>query len=865
VTDVGTLSPEGTLSSRRLLYRTLAQALAGARPPAGAVFESRLDRPSPVISIRPAHVVTSLGDGALTGALGRANGTIRPAPCPPAGGVDRFGVLRPERTSPEDLTDPASVSPAHPSLRWCARVRGWAAVQVVWVHSGRGTVHVAVRFRVGASTRAARDRLFDAVAARIRVDWIQGTRIPAAVGPAPVGSRRDWNRGGIRSLPRSVWCAVAPEYLAHTPELGFGGDGVERAWPTGHTVVFGASGTGKTTFLAHRTLDAMEEGRTVVVIDVHGDLSPAIVGRLPPGANGRWVAVDAGTRPVAGLAGLAPSGPSVDRAAGQFVAAVKRLSPDGVDLAWGFRLERIFDTFSRLVLESGGTLLDLYALLTDARRRDAALLASPSTVTARFLEELGPIVRRNPEFLWSAATRLSKVVLVPELAELLAPSDGGLAVEHLLRSGRSLLVRLPVASLGPEAAAFAATLVLGRIYLGLVGEGAPGTGPRPILLVLDEVQSFPPRLVAEILAEGRKFGVEALVATQFPERLAPELRAAAAGSATTFVAFRTPAATAEQVSPWVGIPARSGAVELASLPTGLAVVLDPRAAAPRWLRTSAPRPPPMPASWASAVARTRAEFGVGAPLTTGLYDDEAVQRLLLAVLAAEEGGHPLAEAQVVASAASLGATPLDPAELERTWVRLARGGECTVSPSEVHLTAAGEARVGLAAPTGAISETAEHRALLVRAFRVFARRGHAIQILRQGRFDTTLPDALFHQLGPRALREPQEIARALDRVRTGWAWRCFSGRDVHLEAEVTGALRPERIRRGWSKANARGAFALFVVGDAERSRRVRRTLRSLGLRPDRAQVWTLGPSWTARRSPRSDGDAGSEAVSARAR
>jgi len=53
---------------------------------------------------------------------------------------------------------------------------------------------------------------------------------------------------------------------------------------------------------------------------------------------------------------------------------------------------------------------------------------------------------------------------------------------------------------------------------------------------------------------------------------------------------------------------------------------------------------------------------------------------------------------------------------------------------------------------------------------------------------------------------------------------------------------PERIRRGCAKATARDAFALFLVGDAGRARRVRSALRSLGLGTDRAQVWTLGPA-----------------------
>gem|GEM_PF-428033 len=846
--DVATVRVSGGFSSRRLLYRALAHALAGAEPPAGAVFESTLAGPPPSISIRPARLLGRPGAVDLLGVLATV-GAPPPAPTEPPISlttVGQFGVLLPSRGEPPDRGAISTIAVAHPALSWVHEVGGWAGLQVLWSQSGTGQVLIAVRFRVAARTRDDQHSLFGAVAARLLADWSRGTGIPARVEHVSACARRDWRRLGIRSLPRAAWYPLATGLLEETPELGFRDLETPTAPPEGHTVVFGASGTGKTTLLADRALHAIVGGRTVVVLDLHGDLAPAILGGLPRRERDRVVAVDAGTRPVTGISGLVSSGSSVDRAAGHFVAAVKRLSPDGGDLAWGFRLERIFDTFSRLVLESGGTLLDLYALLTDVRRREAALLEAHRPAAARFLEELGPIVRRNPEFLWSAATRLSKIVLMPELADLLAPSDGGLDVEGLIRNGRSVLVRIPVATLGPEAAAFAATLVLGRVYLGLIGTAPPlRTGP-PVLLVLDEVQGFPPRLVSEILSDSRKFGLEAIVATQYPDRLSPEVRNAASGAATHFITFRTPAASASQVGPWVGLPSTQSAELLASLPVGLAVALDPVSGTPRWHRGTGPTPRWDGGAWEGAIVRTRSEFGVAStPLPAGL-DEETIERVLLAILAADESGHPLEPDQVVEAASRLAGTPVDVAELERAWTRLERGPECATHGPAVHLTAAGEQRIGLGSFTGAVSESSEHRTLLLRAFRVFARKGYAIEIVRQGRFDTTLPDALFRQLGTRPRTVPVEVARVLDRARSGWAWRCFSGLNVHLEAEVSGALRPERIRRGWSKAKARGAFALFLVGDAERARRVRSTLRTLGLRPDRAQVWTLGPSWTPR-------------------
>jgi hypothetical protein len=484
--------------------------------------------------------------------------------------------------------------------------------------------------------------------------------------------------------------------------------------------------------------------------------------------------------------------------------------------------------------------VDLYGLLTEADRRDAARLRTRRDDLARFLEELGPVLRRQPDFLWSAATRLSKVVLVPALRELLAPPDGGLPVEERLLEGRSLFVRIPFAVLGPEAAAFAGTLVLARIYLGLAARRGPGTSARPILLVLDEVHGFAPRLVAELLTESRKFGLRALVATQYPDRLALELRNAAGGALTDVLSFRVPRRSARSAGEWVGLSSDEAERRLPGLPAGHGVRFDPETGVVH----NVPPVPALPtdglAEWASAVEATRREAEV-VPEPSGRSPDDAetLDRLLLAVLAAEEEGRPLREESVVAAALALPGVAPAPDLLWARWTRALRQDYVHPSTRGLSLTVVGERRLGLTAPICAARETGEHRALLLATFRIFARHGYRIEILRQGRFDTTLPDAVFHQIPSRPGRVPFELGEELERARRGWAWRLFSGRDVFIEAEVSGAVRAERIRHGWRKAAARGAYVLFVVGNEVRARRVRATLVALRVGRDRAQVWTL--------------------------
>jgi hypothetical protein len=734
--------------------------------------------------------------------------------------------------------------------------RTWLGVQTFWFPGRSGNLWLARRFWYATSTRAALERGIAAVGASVAAEWSLTSAAPASFREVGFGARRDWERGGYRTVPGDGWFERPPDLAARTALAGSPGAGSSRELPVETpAIVLGASGSGKTTYLARWAARAVERGEGVFALDLHGDLAPATLARLSARARRAVVAVDATAPPVPGIAALASDG-SRDRAAAHLVAALKRLSPDGTDLYWGFRLERIFDTFVRLALEAGGTLTDVYDLLTDPDRRDASRLATRSSELARFLDELAPVVRRNPEFLWSAATRLSKVVLVPALRDLLAPEDGGLPVERLLTSGRTVLVRLPFASLGPEAAGFAATLVLARVYLGVAATAERTAPPAPVSLVLDEVQALSPRLVTEILSEGRKFGLRTIVATQYPERLSRELESAARGALRGFVSFRVPPPSAREVGAWLGLGPVEAHSLLPHLPTGLGLALDSSAEGVRPTAPEESLPPVDPTVWDEVVVQSRAEFEVCESRADGREArDVATERLLLATLSQVEMRTPLRREDAVGAALRLPGVSVEAALLhDRLGRLLAEGTFLEESREGLRLSPAGERWLGLTTPTGATRETAEHRALLMATFRLFARRGYRLEIVRQGRFDTTLPDARLRLLpGREETPVPADLSNAVERARTGWAWRFFRGRDVHVEAEVSGALRAERIRHGVRKALHRGAFVVFVVGDAHRARRVRSVLRSLGLGPDRAQVWTLAVKGGALRlSPRTN-------------
>jgi DNA helicase HerA-like ATPase len=790
---------------------------------------------------------------------------LGPAPWESLGGPtdrDRFAAVARRGwgvAGPEEIEPPARGSASGPAL---VPDRGFSidldpptgAVQAHWFSTGRGRLACRLRYwgrRDGRPDASVPSSLAAAAVARM---LREGIPVEVRELANTFRRRRAWTTGsvgGFRAGPlERLRAEVAAALVLAVPRPVC----VDDATLGRHVVVVGASGSGKSSWLAGVAAERVERGAPVVVFDLHGDLGPTIAARLSPAGLGRFVAVDA-AGPVGRIPGVrllrAGSPTERDREASHLVAALKRLTGESGDVYWGYRLERTFDTFVRLVQEEGGGLRDLYELLVDPRRRDAARLSTRLPAVAAFLDELPALLRRNAEFLAPSAGRVAKVALSPTALRLLDPAGPGLPVRALLREGRSIVWRLPFAEVGPETATFAATLLASHVYLDLAAEGARPDGPG-VVLVFDEASAISPRLLSEILAEGRKFGVGALLATQYPGRLAPEARAAAEGAAGTHVVFRVPAPVARFTAEWAGLD-RSSEPILESLPDGVALVVRSGDGGGRGTLVVARRPPDGSEAWDRAVDRTAGEHAEPDDDLPG-GPSNGIESLLLAL-----AGGSAEPAEWVARAARIAGTASDPAALVATVGLVTGRGWAEGRDGRYHLTEAGARYLGVGAPTGATTESAQHRALLFTAFAIFAKRGARLEFVRQGRYDRRLPDGVVRQLPPVVgTLPPAELARRIDQARSGWAWRFFDGRDVDVEAEVAGAMRPDRIRRNLEKARSRNCFALFLVADPVRARRIRAVLLGEGAGRRDAQVWTLPRGGAA--SPQSDGAAAGSAV-----
>lgn len=808
-----------------------------------------------------------------------------PMPTDPPG---RFGrEAEPPAPSATTVTGIGSLSPlpgsAVQAIFRASDRQGWV-VHVRVAGLGERPSAVDVRDRTGrrwASVLGARYEPWDPASAAHRVayyEWVERGVFRFHSGPGAPPALE------LLTPPWRVPGSTARPVVPRGPDdpggilLGWSWEtGEPRRLPMGallrHAALVGMTGSGKTQFLAHLAAQAALHELPFVLFDLHGDLGPGALARLPPEAVDRVVVMD-GTRTskerIVGVHVLGARGGGqeltdleVDRLSSEVLSALKPLG-GGKDELWGPRMERFLEQAIRSVLEGGGSLYDVAELIHDPLgRAEEFAHRARSPVLQRALSELPTLVRRNPDLLSSSQNRLSKVLLSRTVRSLVAPLGAGLDLDELLRSDRSLVVHLPKGKLGESAVLFVANLLLARIFLSVLrGKATPESWRPRRLLLLDEAQGFSPQLLRSLVEEGRKFGCACVFATQSPSRLEDVLQRSPTEAVGSVIALRLPPADAQRLAPMLE-PARgasSSAFGRAPPVAGSLATLPPHAAWVRREGTSEAELLRLPAAsapitgvWESAAGASALRHAPPAELTD-LGDREMLEarRTVLIRVAMSEGtGSPLdlgpRKGELRPERSSSGilwgrVLPYVRDEVRREG--LTREEARPDGVSRIALTDAGWRALGFVESSGASKEGPEHRRLLFDTYRIFERRGWTMEFLPQNKY-RKVPDGRVHLVPSWNGQEPPTLAQleeVASTARSSWLGKLTGGKDLHVEAEVSSFdHHADSVEESLEKARKAGSFLLLVVGTPKHGEKARKLLRKEGFGPHDAVVWVLRP------------------------
>lgn len=294
-----------------------------------------------------------------------------------------------------------------------------------------------------------------------------------------------------------------------------------------HMYVIGKTGTGKTNLLkGMASQDVKVVGRGVTIIDPHGDLVDYVLREIPKRRLRDVTLIDlARTDAVPVLNPL-----DIDR---NDVTTRDRTIQE---LIWLMR-SRVYHQFTgprfdelvrltfQTVLDEGypeaPSFVEVPRLLMDRHVQGAVRkLIRDEEVTRRW--EFDETLMRDPEYgglIHYVTSKFDDIARDSTLRRVLGGGRSTLNIEQIVRRGGILLVRIPEAIIGKQAADFIGSLVLLQLRMAIIRRRQSGKSQKYHFVYVDEFQNFANTDFHTLVAEARKFNIGFTLANQNLEQL----------------------------------------------------------------------------------------------------------------------------------------------------------------------------------------------------------------------------------------------------------------------------------------------------------------------------------------------------------
>jgi len=316
--------------------------------------------------------------------------------------------------------------------------------------------------------------------------------------------------------------------------------GIKQADRLSHLYVIGKTGVGKSTLMETLALQDLEQGRGFALIDPHGDLVERIAARVTHEQQKLVIYLDApdaaqpfGYNPLRRV-----RQDKIPLAVSGLLETLKKLWPD----AWGVRMEHLLRNSLYALLERDDSALpDILRLYANKEFRAAVARDVQNDTVRNFwkheFENYPPRLRADA--CAPIQNKLGALLSDPTLYRVLVAPQIDIHFRQVMDEGKVLLVNVAKGRLGEESALILGSLIVSTLGLAAFSRAEQSAGTRkPFVVYLDEFQNFTTLMLANMMAELRKYGVGLTLAHQYFHQLEPDIRHAVLGNAATVIAFR---------------------------------------------------------------------------------------------------------------------------------------------------------------------------------------------------------------------------------------------------------------------------------------------------------------------------------------
>jgi hypothetical protein len=307
-----------------------------------------------------------------------------------------------------------------------------------------------------------------------------------------------------------------------------------------HAILLGRTGSGKSTELVALAADDLQAGRGFTFIDPHGDAVARLLDAVPPDQADRVHLLELADkdRP-RGFNPIELDGADPELVAAQFVDTMRAIYFAHLSAPAHRQEQYLRSALMTLLSRTPGpagpwTLEALNRLFIDPDFREEITYDLDDPILAAFWKHQWSQRRGAPDPSADALiSKLAAFLSYPSIRAIVSAPRSTIRPRRIMDRGEVLLVDLSRA--GGDNAWMFGGLVIGRYYVDALGrQEIPPAARVPHTLYVDEVQNFNTSALRSTTAEGRKFALRLVMATQYLESLGRDLqRAIRANVATT--------------------------------------------------------------------------------------------------------------------------------------------------------------------------------------------------------------------------------------------------------------------------------------------------------------------------------------------
>ncbi|WP_298509106.1 type IV secretory system conjugative DNA transfer family protein [uncultured Kordia sp.] len=314
--------------------------------------------------------------------------------------------------------------------------------------------------------------------------------------------------------------------------------GIRQADRMLHFYCFGKSGSGKTTLLKTLMVQDAEAHRGFAFLDLHGDASTEIVASIQDRFPDRKLIYFDVTDPEI-LFGYNPLR-KVSATKRSLVASnILEIFQRNWKSAWGMKMEHILRMILLSLLEQPkANLSDILRIIHDTSYRNSCLKHITSEEILLFWEKEFP--KYKPNDLLPIMNKIGALLSHRIIKKVLVENDEQISLRKIIDTNQILIINLAKGHVGSDVANILGGLLLTSLASACFSRiDIPEHQRVPYFLYIDEFQILSStELIAEMLAQIRKFKIGLILANQFLHQLNIEVRNSVLGNVGTIVCFR---------------------------------------------------------------------------------------------------------------------------------------------------------------------------------------------------------------------------------------------------------------------------------------------------------------------------------------